>query len=148
MTSSNYKFKMAATYFLLEQSYAVFLLANAPKLPSRMARTKLILRKGEKGGKRRVLLSRAEREILAEKGRRPPSPVHHPFPEKKEMEEWVEAEGQLEGWAGHLHHCQPNSWSRWLWRLDHLSWARRSQSKGSSDLLWEAKPPEGIPPGW
>ena len=88
---------MAATYFLLEQSYAVFLLANAPKLPSRMARTKLILRKGEKGGKRRVLLSRTEREILAEKGRRPPSPVHHPFPEKKEMEEWVEAAGQLEG---------------------------------------------------
>ena len=45
-------------------------------------------------------------------------------------------------WEGH-HHChhQPNSWPRWLQRLSHLLWVGRSQSGGSSDLLWEAKPP-------
>ena len=47
----------------------------------------------------------------------------------------------LRGWGGHLHHHQPNSWPRWLQRLGHLSWVGRSQSGGSSDLLWEAKPP-------
>ena len=44
-------------------------------------------------------------------------------------------------WEGHHHHCQPNSWPRWLQRLGHLLWGR-SQSGGSSDLPWEAKPPQ------
>ena len=44
-------------------------------------------------------------------------------------------------WVGHRHHCQPNSWPRWLWRPGHLLWGR-SQSRGSSALLWEAKPPQ------
>ena len=44
-------------------------------------------------------------------------------------------------WEGLHHHCQPNSWPRWLWRLGHLLWVRRSKSGGRSNLLWEAKPP-------
>ena len=41
-------------------------------------------------------------------------------------------------WVGHLHHCIPDSGPRWLQRLGHLLWGR-SQSGGSSALLWEAK---------
>ena len=73
-----------------------------------MARTKLMPRKGEKGGERWVLRSREVRRGLAEKGQRPPSPVHHPSPAKepspgreveKQMEEaekWVEEARRLE----------------------------------------------------
>ena len=43
-------------------------------------------------------------------------------------------------WEGLCHHHQPNSWPRWLQRPGHLLWGR-SQSGGSSALLWEAKPP-------
>ena len=43
-------------------------------------------------------------------------------------------------WEGCHHCCQPDSWPRWLQRLGHLLWGR-SQSGGSSDLPWEAKPP-------
>ena len=62
-----------------------------------------------RGGERWVLHSREVRRALAEKGWRPPSPVHYPFParkpspmreeEKKQMEEterWVEEERWLE----------------------------------------------------
>ena len=45
------------------------------------------------------------------------------------------------GRGGHLCHCQPNSWPRWLWRLGHLCWVRRSQPGGSSNLPWEVKCP-------
>ena len=45
-------------------------------------------------------------------------------------------------WEGLHHHCQPNSWPKWLWRLGYLLWVRRSQSGGSSNLPWEAEPPQ------
>ena len=47
---------------------------------------------------------------------------------------------EAERWVGHHHHHQPDSWPRWLWRPGYLLQGR-SQSRGSSDLLWEAKPP-------
>ena len=68
---------------------------------SSMARMKLTPRK-EKDGKRWVLRARELRTVIAEKGWRPPSPMHHPSPVKmpsprrevgKQMEE---AEKQVE----------------------------------------------------
>ena len=115
-----------------------------------MARTKLTPKKDR--GERRVLQMKEDREKIAKKGRRPPSPVHHPSPARKpspmrevekmweEAERWVEECDGWRMWVGHHHHCQPNSWPRWLQRLGHLLWGR-SQSGGSSALLWEAKPP-------
>ena len=47
-----------------------------------MARTKVTLRK-ERGQERWVLCPRRDRKELAEKGRRPASPVHHPSPVKE-----------------------------------------------------------------
>ena len=102
MMSSTYKFKMAARQILQEQSHVVFLLVDTPYLPSSIARTKLTPRKGEKGGKRWVLRSKDTRKALAEKGRRPPSPIHHPSPAKEasprreEVEKWVQEARRLE----------------------------------------------------
>ena len=71
-----------------------------------MARTKLTPKKDREG--RKVLQTREERERLAKKGRRLPSPVHPPSPAKKpspmreeekrleEAERWVEEARQLE----------------------------------------------------
>ena len=67
-----------------------------------MARTTLTPKKGERGGKKRVLRSKDARKALAEKGRRPLSPIHHPSPAKEslprreELEKQVEEAGQLE----------------------------------------------------
>ena len=65
-----------------------------------MARTKLVLKKEREGKK--VLRMKEEWAELAAKGRRPPSPVHHPSPAGKpsptrEVEKMVEeAERQVE----------------------------------------------------
>ena len=118
-----------------------------------MARTKLTPRKGEKCSKRWVLRLRDTRKALAEKGWRPllPFTTHpksrSPHPEerrwrggqKNQRSRWRRQDG-WKMWAGHLHHCQPNSWPRWLQRLGHLHWVGRNQSGGSSNQLWEAKP--------
>ena len=67
-----------------------------------MARTKLTLRKREKDGERWVLRLREVRRALAEKGWRPPSPMHYPSPAKepspmREVEKQMEeAEKQVE----------------------------------------------------
>ena len=93
-----------------------------------MARTKLTLRKREKGGKRWVLRLREVRRALAEKGWRPPSPMHHPSPAKepspmreveKQMEEaekQVEEARRLKDVGRSPSSSQPNSWPRWLQR--------------------------------
>ena len=60
---------------------------------------------------------------------------------KRQRSRWRRQDG-WRMWAGCHHHCQPNSWLKWLWRLGHLFQVGRSQSGGSSDLLWEAKPPQ------
>ena len=144
---------MAATWFSWEHNHAVFLLANAPCLPSSMARTKLTSRKGRWGGGKRILRSKATRIALAEKGRRPPLPFtthpqpRRPHPEERRWRSRWRKQGSWRGWEGQLHHCWPNSWPRWLQRLGHLHWVRRRQSGGSSNQPWEAKPLEGIPPG-
>ena len=113
----------------------------------RMARTKLIPKKDEKGGERWVLWSKEERRALVERGQRPPSQyTTHPQPESPHLQErrrrrWKRQRGGWwRMWEG-LHHCQPDSWPRWLQRLGHLLWVGRSQSGGSSNLPWEAKPP-------
>ena len=75
-----------------------------------------------------------------------PSPVHHPSPARKRRRRrsWRRQRGRWrrqEGWRmweGLHHGHQPD---RWLQRPGHLHQVRRSQSGGSSDLLWEAKPP-------
>ena len=46
------------------------------------------------------------------------------------------------GWqkgVSHRHRRQPDSWSRWLQRPDHLL-RERSLPEGSSDLPWVARP--------
>ena len=79
---------MATRQISQEQSHDVFLLVNAPYLPSSMERTKLTQRK-EKDGKRWVLRPREVRRVMAEKGWRPlllstnqPQP-RHPHPEER-----------------------------------------------------------------
>ena len=103
------------------------------------------------------LLQRGKESSGRRKDWRLPSPVHHPSParktlhhareeEKRQMEEaekWVEEARRLEDVGRSPScHCWPNSWPRWLWRLDHLLWLRRSQSGGSSDLLLGGKAPQ------
>ena len=73
----------------------------------RMARTKVTPKK-ERGGDKWVLWPREARKEIAERGRRPPSPVHHPSPARKpspmreeekrleEAERWVEEARWLE----------------------------------------------------
>ena len=56
---------------------------------------KLMPRKGEKGGERCIFRSREVSRALAEKGWRPPSPVHHPSP-AKEPSPRREVEKQME----------------------------------------------------
>ena len=57
---------------LRDQGLTASILPNLPHLNSSMARTKLTLRKGERGGEKRVLQLRTVRMILVEKGRRTP----------------------------------------------------------------------------
>ena len=45
-----------------------------------------------------------------------------------------------ERWGGHWGHHQPDSWPRWLQRPGQLCQEGRSQSRGSSNLPWEARP--------
>ena len=116
---------------------------------------------GGEGWERWVVQSREARRALAEKGQRPPLQfTTHPQPrsshpwERRRRSRWKRPrsgwrrQGGWRMWEGHCHHCQPNSWPRWLQRLGHLCWVRRSQPGGSSDWPWEAKPLKGIPPGW
>ena len=77
------------------------------------------------------------------------SPTKEPSPTReveKQMEEGREVGGGCKEavgcGTGHHHHCQPDSWPRWLLKPGHLHWVRRSQSGGSSNWLWEAKPPQ------
>ena len=60
-------------------------------------------KKDERRGQKWVLCSREVRRALVEKGQRPPSPVHHPFPARKpspmneeEKRQMEEAEKQVE----------------------------------------------------
>ena len=138
---------MATTQLSWDWDLTTSILPNLPHPNFRMARTKLTLQKGKRSGERKVLRSRTIRMILAEKGRRLLSPVHHPSPAKEassrreEMEKQVEAAEQLEGWGGHCCCCPPDSWSKWLQKPDHLSQAGRNLCTRSSDQPWEAKPP-------
>ena len=82
-------------------------MVNTFTLIYRMARTKVTPKK-EKRREKWVLRLREVRKELAEKGRRPPSPVHHPSPARKpspmreeekkleEAERWVEEARWLE----------------------------------------------------
>ena len=71
-----------------------------------------------------------------------PTPAKEAPPQAEEIMRRITEVEQLKGVGGHLHCCQPNSWPRWLQRPGHLHWVKRSQSGGSSDLSWEAKPPQ------
>ena len=53
-------------------------------------------RKDERGRERWVLHSKEARKALAEKGWRPPSPVHHPSPAKRPLPVREEEEKQVE----------------------------------------------------
>ena len=82
-------------------------MVNTFTLIYRMAKTKVTPKK-ERKGEKWVLQLQETRKELAEKGRRPPSPVHHPSParkpsptreEEKKLEEadrWVEEARWLE----------------------------------------------------
>ena len=137
-----------------ERSHAAFPLADIFLLFYSMARTKVTPKKDERGGERWVLCSREARRALVEKGLRPPPQfITHPQPgspclqERRRRGRWRRQRSgwrKQEDWRMWEDLCcchRPDSWPRWLWRLDHLLWVRRSQSGGSSNLLWEAKPP-------
>ena len=120
----------------------------------RMARMKVTPKK-ERRGDRWVIQPREARTEDHQKreGGHPLQCTTHPQPESPHLHEgggeevgrgrevqveearWLEDVGRS---PSSLH--QPDSWPRWLQRPGHLIW-RRSQSGGSSDLLWEAKPP-------
>ena len=150
MTSSVYKFKMATRQNLARTKSCSFSIGWHFVLVLQYGKDKS---DAQKRWERWVLCSREARRALAEKGWRPPSPVHHPSParrplptkeeERKQME--VESRWRKQGgwrmWEDPHHCCQPNSWPRWLQGPGHLHQVRRSQSGGSSDLPWEAKPP-------
>ena len=89
-------FKMTTRQISWDWSHAAFLLVNAPYLASSMARTKLTPRKRERGSEKRVLRCKDARKALAEKGRRPPSPIQHPSPAKEASPRREEVEKQVE----------------------------------------------------
>ena len=139
---------MATMQLSQGQGLTTSTLPNIPHLNSSMARTKLTPRKGERGGEKRVLQLRTVRMILADKGRRPPSPVH-PHPQLKRLHqrqkrwrsEW-KRQSSWRGWGSHHHGHPPGSWSKWLQRPNHLSQVGRDLLTRSFDLPWEAKPPK------
>ena len=126
----------------LSQDCCGFWLADTLSLclTSSMARTKKTLQMGEvkesykyKWGQR----YRMRQGIPGAGGL--PAPEMEQALTQKELAQWVrEAERHGGHWSCH----QSNSWPRWLWRPGHPCWAGRSQPEGSSDLLWEARPPE------
>ena len=126
-----------------------------------MARTKLTPKKDHKEREGRwVLRPKAEREritkaVRKEKNRNkkngppllcttPPQPKG-PHPQGRWSRCWKRQKGGLRRlagwrkWVGHHHHCQPDSWPRWLQRPGHLPWGR-SLPEGSSALPSEARP--------
>ena len=68
----------------------------------------------------------------------PPKYTTYPQPEspcpwERRRRQWKRQRGgwRKQGgwrmWVGcHHHHCQPDSWPKWLWRLGHLIWEGRS----------------------
>ena len=55
----------------------------------------------------------------------------------------MEAAEQLEGWGGHHHHCPPNSWSRWLQRLEGIL-AGRPGEKAQKVPACDSCPPQDM----
>ena len=120
-----------------------------------MARTKVTPKKDDRGRERWVLHSREVRRALAEKGWRPPLQfITHPQPGSPHPQErtrrgrwkrlrsgWRKQEG-WRMWEDPCHCCQPNSWPRWLQRLGHLHWVRRSQSGGKLQPTMGGKAPQ------
>ena len=122
-----------------------------------MARTKVTPKKEREG--RTVLCTKAERARIAKKAREEkvekkgppllcttlPQPKS-PHPQGRWSRQWKRQRGRLrrlDGWRKWVsHHChhQPESCPRWLQRPGHLL-QERSQPRGSSAPLWEAKPP-------
>ena len=99
-------------------------------------------------------LQRSEEGSSRERTEAPLQFITHPQPgsphpqERRRRSRWRRQrsgwrkQGGWRMWEDPHHHHQPNSWPRWLWRPGHLLPVRRSQSGGSSDLLWEAKLPQ------
>ena len=137
---------MATAQLSRDQGLTTCILPNLPHLNYSMARTKLTPKKGERGGEKSVVIKNCENDIGRER-KKAPSP-DHPHPQLKRFHqgqrrwrsEW-RRQGSWRGWGGHHHGCPPDSWSRWLCRLDILSQVGRNLLTRSSDLLWEAKPP-------
>ena len=119
-----------------------------------MARTKVTPWK-ERGGERWVLWPRAWRTI-AEKGRRPPSLVHHPSPAKKpspareEEKRLEEAERQVEE-ARQVEDVGRSPSSLPTWQLAQMAAEAESSALGQEEALTyhgRQSPLEGIPSGW
>ena len=113
-------------------------------------------RKREKGSERWVLRLREVRRALAEKGWRPPSPMHHPSPaqesspmrevekQMEEAEKWVEEARRLED-VGRSPSSLPTQQVAQM-----AAEAGPSTSGQEEPLTYHGRlnPPEGIPPGW
>ena len=159
--SSIYKFKMVTRQNLTRMKLCCFSIGWCFPIVLQYGKNqsdakKRWKRQGEVGSPLQRIEEGSSRERMG-----PHSPVYHPSlpgspcpQDRRRRGRW----GRLRsGWRKQggsrmwedLHcHCQLDSWPRWLQRPDHLLWVRRSQSGGSSNLPWKAKPPEGIPPGW
>ena len=152
--SSVYKFKMATRQNLVRMKSCCFSIGWCFPIALQYGRDKTHAqerweRRGEvgsplQGGQEGSSWERMEGPLSSS----PPIPAKRPSPareeEEKQMEDaekWVGEARRLEDVGRSGHHCQPDSWPRWLQRLGHLCQVRRSQPGGSSDELWEANPP-------
>ena len=101
---------------------------------------------GEGWWEESVEIKNSEKDTSRER-KEAPSSIHHPSPVKEAPPREEEMGGGCRAVGGVGQSpllLPPKSWSRWLWRPDHLSWVGRNMLARSSNLLWKAKPPEGI----
>ena len=114
-------------------------------------------KKDKRGGERWVLHSKEARKALAEKGQRPPSPVHHPSPAKRplptreEEEKQVEEAEKLVEEARRLEDVGRSLSSLPTWQLAQMAVEAGPSTLGQEEALTDCgrqSPPEGIPPGW
>ena len=117
-------------------SYKAALASDWLAFFSCMARMKKMPRMGD-GRKALHVMTRAEVHSEQE----PPVPadpsvaeVETP-PTQSELGKRIEEAEKMREVGGCQSHCQPNSWSRWQWRLGHLCQVGRSHPKGNSDQL-------------
>ena len=111
-----------------------------------MARTKVTPKKEREG--RRVLQTPEECRRILRKGRRPPSPVHHPFPARKpsparEVEKMVEEAGRQVEEARWLEEVGWSLSSSPTWQLAQMAAEARPSALGEEPAVRKLCPTVG-----